>query len=518
MEEGNSLITQERNCREYANKHEFNVVEIFIERGESAKTAERTELQKLLNYCAVKSHGVAVVIIYKIDRLSRNTDDYSQLRILLRSYGVEIRSTSEFFENTPAGRFMENIIANVAQFDNDVRTERSVGGMKQAVLEGRYVWSAPIGYSNSKVLNKSNIVPNEKAPLVLQAFTEVAEGIFSIEEVRQRMAEVGLCKKAGGAITKSNFYRMLTSRIYAGVITTFGLRVQGAFEPIISEVLFDRVQQRIRSKKVSRTYLVENPDFPLRRFVHATSGEKLTGAWAQGKLKKYPYYRFQIEKQTYSKWFLDTTFAAFMEENSISLRYLNAVRIIIKDLATKHSNKKKAKNEYLDTRSAELTNKKGLLIEKNLSGVISDAILRQQLETVERELWKIQRIKERQNSSLIGVVKLLDQVEPYLARPGTEWTKLPFEIKKKFQVFVFPQGVILSKGKFRTPEINNVYKLKEIFSDRLSLNVGSEPLYYKHPKSAHFPPSSEKEFITLIQTIEPELRDLVEIIGTKQKK
>ena len=47
VEEGNSLVTQERNCREYAIKNNYNVVQVFIERGESAKTAERTELQKL---------------------------------------------------------------------------------------------------------------------------------------------------------------------------------------------------------------------------------------------------------------------------------------------------------------------------------------------------------------------------------------------------------------------------------------------------------------------------------------
>src|SRR5882724_11951022 len=150
VEEGNSLATQERNCREYASKHGYEIAQVFIEEGESAKTADRTELQKLLRFCSDKKQQIKAVIIYKIDRLSRNTDDYSQLRLLLKRYGVEIKSTSEYFENTPAGRFMENIIANVAQFDNDVRTERSVNGMKDAMREGRYVGIAPLGYENIK--------------------------------------------------------------------------------------------------------------------------------------------------------------------------------------------------------------------------------------------------------------------------------------------------------------------------------------------------------------------------------
>jgi site-specific DNA recombinase len=142
VDEGNSLNTQEKHCREYALKNGYEVAEVFVEQGESAKTSMRTELQRMLLYCSDKKNKVNAVISYKIDRLSRNTDDYSQLRILLKRYGVEIKSVTEYFENTPAGRFMENIISNVAQFDNDVRAERCAGGMKDAMREGRYVWMA----------------------------------------------------------------------------------------------------------------------------------------------------------------------------------------------------------------------------------------------------------------------------------------------------------------------------------------------------------------------------------------
>lgn len=165
-EEGNSLITQQKICREYADKNEYEVVEVFVERGESAKTANRTELQRMLQFVANKKNNVNAVVVYKIDRLSRNTDDYSQLRLMLKRYGVSIKSVTEQIEDTPVGRFMENMMANVAQFDNDVRTERCVGGMRNAISEGRYVWTAPVGYSNVKVAGKATIAPSDMAPLV----------------------------------------------------------------------------------------------------------------------------------------------------------------------------------------------------------------------------------------------------------------------------------------------------------------------------------------------------------------
>lgn len=174
VDEGNSLSTQEKQCKEYAVKYGYEITRVFIEQGESAKTADRTELQKLLAYCADKKNDVTAVIIYKLDRLSRNTDDYSQLRLLLKRYGVEIKSTSEFFENTPQGKFMENMFANVAQFDNDVRAERCSGGMRDAMRGGRYVWGAPIGYSNIRIAGKATIGQSDMAPLVRDTFEMIA--------------------------------------------------------------------------------------------------------------------------------------------------------------------------------------------------------------------------------------------------------------------------------------------------------------------------------------------------------
>src|SRR5665213_858524 len=128
VDEGNSLHSQEKLCREYCHKNGFEIAETFIDQGESAKTANRPELQHLLDYCTLKKNDIGAVVIYKLDRISRNTDDYSKIRLLLKKYGVEIKSITEYFDTTsPAGKFMENMIVNVGQFDNDVKIERCIG-------------------------------------------------------------------------------------------------------------------------------------------------------------------------------------------------------------------------------------------------------------------------------------------------------------------------------------------------------------------------------------------------------
>jgi len=253
-------------CKDYALKNGYQIVETFIEQGESAKSQDRTELQRLLRYCADRKNKVSAVIAYKIDRISRNTDDYSQIRILLKRYGVEIKSTSEYFENTPAGRFMENIIANVAQFDNDVRTERSVGGSRDAMKEGRYVWLAPLGYDNIKVNGKSTIAQNAIAPFVKETLKWLRRNICPIVKVRDIMNQRGLKNKKGKYLSKSQFFRFLKNEIYAGWTVKFGERHKGLYEPIVSQETFDQVGRALarRSHKTLQ-YVKENPDFPLRR-------------------------------------------------------------------------------------------------------------------------------------------------------------------------------------------------------------------------------------------------------------
>jgi len=288
-EEGNSLVTQEKICREYATRCGFVVSKIFIEFGESAKTANRTELQNMLTFCSKKQNKIKAVIIYKVDRLARNVDDYSEIRMRLKTYGAVICSTSEQFDGNPAGRFMENILANVAQFDNDVRTERCVNGMKEAVRAGRYIWPAPYGYKNGIINGKSNIIPiPEVAILIRKAFAMIIRNSLSQEQIWTILTNEGL------KLSRSQFYKMVRNKMYCGIIEKFNETNLGVYEPIISTQTFETAACALKTtRRLLTPYNTQNPDFPLRRFVQHPTGIKLTGGWSKSRSgKMFPYYRF----------------------------------------------------------------------------------------------------------------------------------------------------------------------------------------------------------------------------------
>jgi len=89
-ESGYSLASQEKICVQYANKNGYKVLEVFIEKGESAKSIRRTELKRLLQFISNKKNAVRVIIVYKLDRLSRDLVDYTSLTRLFSELGIEI--------------------------------------------------------------------------------------------------------------------------------------------------------------------------------------------------------------------------------------------------------------------------------------------------------------------------------------------------------------------------------------------------------------------------------------------
>ncbi len=480
VDEGNSLITQEKACRDWAEKNGYDVAAVFIERGESAKTANRTELQKMLRYCAEKKNRISAVIVYKLDRLSRNTDDYSQLRLLLKRYNIEIKSTSEFFENSPAGRFMENIIANVAQFDNDVRAERCSNGMREAVREGRYVWTAPIGYSNVRIAEKATIAPNDMAPLVHRGFQLVATSKYPTDEVWKILCKEGLVKKNGKPPARNYFYQMLRNRLFTARIEKFGEVHKGLFKAIVDDELFDQVQRVLKNKghKVS-PYKTDNPDFPLRRFVFHPSALKLTGSMAKG---KYPSYRFNGLSGNYERNELHRNFAFLMDSYSFEDTQIEKLKRLVREEFHIATEEERTRAKRLEIRIKELEEQQTSLIKKNLKGVLSDSILKQQLDLVEKEIIDTHAILTTMKNVDISPEEAVAFSEEYLRSPSKVWERASFPTQIKLQWFQFPAGVIFDGKKFGTTEVSSVFKAKELILTPLSIRV--DPRGFEPPASS----------------------------------
>ncbi|HET8671566.1 MAG TPA: recombinase family protein, partial [Candidatus Saccharimonadales bacterium] len=303
-----SLSVQRKHCMEYCDRQGWRVLETFTGKGESAKTVNRKELKNLLAYCRNNPGKVQYVVVYDVTRFARNAKDHLELRELLKEYGVQLRSTTEILDETPAGEYIELLHAGRAQLDNRQRTEKTKEGMKAAWAIGQWTHRAPLGYLNAHGPDgRPTLIPDpERAAFVRKAFELYATGTYTKRQVLKRITDQGLRTRNGRPLSPQSFGSMLSNPIYSGilVVTTtkivngkrvaesWGHHKRGNFEALVGDETFERVQSILAGKKPAVTpYQRNNPDYPLRRLVKCgRCGRPLTGSPSKGRSRSYPYY------------------------------------------------------------------------------------------------------------------------------------------------------------------------------------------------------------------------------------
>jgi len=98
--------------------------------------------------------------VYNLTRFAREKYDHFALRAHLKSLGISLRSATEPIDDTSTGKLMEGVLASFAQFDNDVRSDRTRAGMRAALELGRWTFPAPIGYLNAPKWSGKSLVPD----------------------------------------------------------------------------------------------------------------------------------------------------------------------------------------------------------------------------------------------------------------------------------------------------------------------------------------------------------------------
>ncbi len=296
--ENYSLDTQEEICRKEAIRRGFEVTEIFREEGKSAKTITgRPELLKLLDFCRRNKRSVNAVFVYRLDRLSRQTQDYLTIRKRLFDNGIELISANEPTGNSPTEKLLETIMASFAQHDNDVRSERTKNGLRARFLSGLCTGKAPLGY----ILQHGNAVKDsENFDKMKKAWDLIATGAKSLAEMAKIMNEWGLRKVVSGKeykLRQQTVDRMFRSKFYIGLLTSrrYPEEPKGQHIAMVTEEQFYKVQAiidgRNRCGMTIGKRVKDHPDFPLRRVIKCSKcGGVLSGGWSKGRSKKYAYY------------------------------------------------------------------------------------------------------------------------------------------------------------------------------------------------------------------------------------
>jgi site-specific DNA recombinase len=457
-----SLPTQEKVCREYCAREGLEVDRIFIERGESAKTAERTEFRRLLKYCREHKHRVHVVVVYALTRFSRNSADHHMIRALLGGFGISLRSATEPINDSPSGRFVEGVLAAVAQYENEAKAERTLAGMKAAAERGFWIWHPPIGYVGRPRVGSEGpnlMIDPDRAPLVQAAFELIDQGYSQVDVLR--MLELrGLRTRRGKPLSKQQLSSLLRNKAYVGVIhcqSWGGVEFKGDFEPLISAELFTRVQWRLLESRRGRadTRRVQHEDFPLRRFARCTICDApLTASWARGKLgRKYGYYHCRRAcLRTTPKGRLETAFVDLTRDLVPSQEYLALVRRLVIEVWREECAGVIERRRTLQRRVDEIRNKSLALEEAFLyQRAIDQRSYIEQRDRIREELLLAEMgLSEAQVDSM-DVEGVLASAEEVITNAGSLWLAASAQQREQLQWLLYPEGLKWDGERFQTP-------------------------------------------------------------------
>jgi len=282
-EQGVSLEQQRDAIQRYADKNQLNINRWFEEQETAAKRGRPVFGQMLKN---LKTGKAAGVIIHKIDRSARNLKDWADLGELIDS-GIEVRFANESLDlHSRGGRLSADIQAVVAaDYIRNLR-EETKKGFYGRLKQGLFPMPAPVGYLNVGK-GQAKILDLQKAPLVKQAFELYSTGRLNVVELTQEMYSRGLRGRKGQRITWNGMGKILNNAFYTGLIKLkkTGDVFTGVHEPLISQALFNRVQDllhgKVNRKSIRHEYLFR------QMFVCSQHGRHLVGE----RQKNIVYYR-----------------------------------------------------------------------------------------------------------------------------------------------------------------------------------------------------------------------------------
>lgn len=249
--------------QEYAEKNDIVLLEdyIFMEDGGiSGKTmAKRPEFMKMISLAKKKPKPFDVILLWKFSRFARNMEEAITLKSMLKKNDIDVVSISEPIPSGPFGDLIERVIEWSDAYYLTNLSQEVKRGMKERASRGLPVTPAPIGYTNQK----DTYIPNEDAELVRGIFNDYLSGI-GLRALAVKYSDLGLRTKRGNPVENRTIEYMLRNPVYTGKIrwsldgraastrhydSPNIMVVDGHHEPIISQKLFDRVQNKLDEQK-----------------------------------------------------------------------------------------------------------------------------------------------------------------------------------------------------------------------------------------------------------------------------
>lgn len=462
-EKGYSLRDQKQRLEKHCNVNGIEVVKHF-EDDHSAKTFDRPEFKKLIEFIKKNKGLVKKLLIVKWDRFSRNMEASLNMITQLVKLGVSVEAIEQpLDESVPENLLMKAFYLAAPQVENARRSLNTTNGMRKALKEGRYVSTAPYGFKNTRdEQNRPVITHSTMATAIKKAFEQIATGNFPIEVLRKKLYKEGL------DISRSNFYTVLRNPIYCGKIRIKAFKdepediVQGIHEPIITEELFYEVQNVLDGKKKAKTkYALVNDEYPMRgHLICPRCGKTLTGSSALGNGGKYYYYHCtQGCKERHKSDGVHNAFEIWLNDISIKPEIASLYLAIMDDVFKTNEGDRQQEIKKLQKQIDDNVE----MMDKSAKKFINDDLDKHDYKRIKESLSRECTELRSQIAELKAAESGFQEYYRYglslLSNMGHYYRTANIENRQKMLGLIFPEKLVFNNNTFQTMKPSEVLDL-----------------------------------------------------------
>jgi site-specific DNA recombinase len=457
-----SLDWQRKTIEEFAGRNGFDILNLFGGTYESAKTDGRKEFQGMLEFIKKQKGKVSHILVYLLDRFSRTGGGAIKLAQELREkYGVTIIAVTQPIDTSnPGGVFQQNMQFLFSQYDNELRKQRAVAGIKEKLERGIWCIKPPMGYDIIRTNGERKIVVNKEGKLLRKAFEWKAADRKN-EEILAELKATGL------NIYKQKLSMIFSNPFYCGLLANRmlnGRLVEGTHERLISKELFLKVNNiRQTANKYGVAHQKEIETVPLKVFMECpVCGQGYTGYVV--KKKNLWYYKCRTKGCCANKNAsrVNTQFEAFLSQYQVKEEYVSLLIDELIDSMENLNEMNKQRQQELNTSLHEVQKKIDTIEEKYfVSGEMSKETYEKFLAKFSKEKEEIQGSFQNNFTKSSNLERTIEEAVTFSSKAVLAWSSSPVKVKERLQRLIFPDGITynMKTELFRTEKVNALFSL-----------------------------------------------------------
>jgi site-specific DNA recombinase len=252
-----SIEGQLRVCSEYAKSHDILILDTYIDRAMTGTNDNRADFQRMIKNSNRREWNF--VLVYKLDRFSRNKYEMAMHKKTLKDNGAKVLSATEFIPDTPEGIIFESMLEGYAEYYSAELSQKVRRGMNESRLKGNFTGGRlPYGY---RVENKKIKIDENRAEVVRYIFEQYACGLY-VRNIIYDLTEKEIMY-LGKPFEKNIVYNILKNEKYAGIYRVNGQVYENMFPRIVPNETYEKVRAKIQKnqygkRSVKVTYLLRH--------------------------------------------------------------------------------------------------------------------------------------------------------------------------------------------------------------------------------------------------------------------